>query len=385
MKVKENSIFFEIGYFLLFLSLFFGDIGIDLEFISSILRYGAYICLMVQLFSKNWKTMWVIECGIALVASIIFWVITKDLYWSVITLTIFCSEAIDKESLLRKSFWYIIIYTGVVLLLCIFGIVPDIISTRSGILENSSELRRHSLGFIHSNVFPLLILYLEMYYVWINNKKAKNIVLLFFVLLQIIVYGICNSRNSLILSILLTIFSIMGKHRIFKGWFTKIFRMIDPVLVLFLSCFSFLVMFGLPYGGIWDKVDSIFSGRFRLGIFKIRAVGIHFITFLSNKEYFRDGIVLDNGYIYVALRYGICILLFFVIINYLLVKKNKDNYYALVVIFIVFIANLIDNDLADYCFLPFILIAFDFIANNSEVKKRRKKRDGNGSSSDFYI
>lgn len=371
MRVKENSIFFEVGYFLLFISLFLGDIGLDLDFISSILRYTAYICLIVQLFSKRWGRNRVIGCGIAFGISLAFWMITKDLYWSVIILMIFCSESIEKRKLLKKSFLYIVISIFFVLLLYLIGILPDIISTRNGV-EQITELNgRHSLGFIHSNVLPLLILYLEIYYIWIMKEKSKSKVLLFLIV-QIILFSICDSRNAVILSVIITFLTIFEKY-FNHNINIQILKSVDYIIVLLLSIFSFVSMYGLQFGGIWDKIDSVFSGRFRLGVLKIRTVGIHFITFLSNKDYFKDGIVLDNGYIYLALRYGVGILIFLGIVNYLLVKDNEKNYFVLVCILIVFIANLIDNDLADYCFLPFLLIAFEK-KNNDNLKWKEKVR-----------
>ena len=143
-------------------------------------------------------------------------------------------------------------------------------------------------------------------------------------------------------------------------------------------------MFLLLRGGIWNTIDTFFSGRFRLAIFKMRRIGFHFINIMSNENFINDNItyangqnlstvVLDNGYLYIILRYGILFLFFYFFIAYLLAKKNKKNICILGTIVMVFIANFVDNDLVDYSFLPFILWAFNDFGTNKVIKNLRVK------------
>ena len=151
-----------------------------------------------------------------------------------------------------------------------------------------------------------------------------------------------------------------------------------------MSTFSFAMMFLLLKGGIWNTIDSFFSGRFRLAIFKMRRIGIHFINIMSNEFFVKDDITyvngqnintiaLDNGYLYIILRYGILILLFYCIVAYFLAKKNRWNVCILGTVIAVFVANFVDNDLVDYSFLPFILWAFNDWKANNIVKNMNEK------------
>ena len=153
-----------------------------------------------------------------------------------------------------------------------------------------------------------------------------------------------------------------------------------------MSSFSFSMMFLLLKGGIWNTIDTFFSGRFRLAIFKMRRIGLHLINIMSNESFVKDNItyvdgkdissiVLDNGYLYVILRYGILIILFYFLIAYCLSKKNKGNACVLGALIAVFIANFVDNDLVDYSFLPFILWAFNDVRVDSIIKNMGKKVD----------
>ena len=82
---------------------------------------------------------------------------------------------------------------------------------------------------------------------------------------------------------------------------------------------------------------------------------------------------MDNGYLYIILRYGILILLFYCIVAYFLAKKNRWNVCILGTVIAVFVANFVDNDLVDYSFLPFILWAFNDWKANNIVKNMNEK------------
>lgn len=69
----------------------------------------------------------------------------------------------------------------------------------------------------------------------------------------------------------------------------------------------------------------------------MRRIGFHFINVMSNENFINDNItyangqdlstvVLDNGYLYIILRYGILVLFFYFFIAYLLAKKIKEIY-----------------------------------------------------------
>ena len=154
-----------------------------------------------------------------------------------------------------------------------------------------------------------------------------------------------------------------------------------------MSIFSFSMMFLLLKGGIWNTIDVFFSGRFRLAIFKMRRIGLHLINIMSNESFVNDNITyvngkdlstiaLDNGYLYIILRYGILFLFVYFLIAYRLAKKSKENICVLGALIAVFIANFIDNYLVDYSFLPFIIWAFNDFRADAIIKNVKEKVDG---------
>lgn len=369
MKIKKTEIFFYLSYVSLYISLFMGDIS-DMEMINTmaeLLRLFAYIAIIVQVFFYKLDFRGWIKFAIIFILTLFYGVRTGDLYWSILVIFIYASRNIQQNKILKISTFILICGTFCVLFLCLLGILPDVMTARNTNLLDT--FNRHSFGFYHSNVLPLLTLYLELYYVTIKKKNLKSSIIVLFFGLHLILYLLCDSRNAFYLGIFFSALIFIEKYIGIKNIPRKILYYTTKYSVVIMSTFSFSMLFLLLRGGIWDVIDNIFSGRFRLGIFKMRRVGLHLISFMSNDDFFSDSIsyvnnqtldtvVLDNGYLYIILRYGILVIFFYIIVSFLLANKFKDDIYVLTVLLVVFMANFVDNDLVDYSFLPFILIAF---------------------------
>lgn len=368
MKLNKKLICFYLGYIFLFISLFIGDINIESGDFGQYLRYVSYLLFTIQLFSV--KSIKIKELRIPMfffLLSIVFFVLTRDLYWAILIIIILETKHIKDNSFIRFVFLLYIVGILAVFIACMLGIIPDYLTAREGIEFLAT---RHSLGFVHSDVPPLLLVYIMLYHIWRKGERYNRLFFCIFICLELIMYRFCDSRNSFYSSIIITILLLVSpliKKRKIMNVYEKICIFIMPIL----STFSFAMMFLLSKGGFYDTIDYIFSGRIRLAILKSREIGIHFINLMSNTDYFQDGIVIDNGYLYVILRYGIVFLFFYFTVNYLLVKKAQKNPYMLLCVVALSVINFIDNDLVDYSFLPFIIIAF----SDENLKFIRNKRD----------
>lgn len=375
MKIKKNQIAFYAAYCLFFVSLFVRDIGGEGFIVNSsrYIRFLSYGIIAIQLIAAtkfNAKRLFRIFA--LLLATTIYGLYTGDLYWSILLLFIVSSRDIEEESILSISFRILIIGTIIVVAFGFIGILPDIINSEG---SSSIVLTRHSLGFYHSNVLPLIVLYMEIYYIILHKNRPRFAIIVCFVALSILAFLLCGSRNAFYLSILLSIMVLCKRLLQNRKSILSILYIVSKCSVLVLSVFSIAMMFLVIQGGVWDKIDTIFSGRFRLGLFKMGRVGLHFINFMPNSDFFSDSItyvtgrvldtvVLDNGYLYITLRYGIIALLFYFAVSILLANKAKGTYCFLVTLIILFIANFIDNDLVDYSFLPLIVFAFSRYRGN---------------------
>lgn len=383
MKIKKREIFFYISYILLFISLFIGDVydlGMNSQ-IAKIIRMLSYLFVLAQVFYFKLDGKELFKFAALFAVTLVYALSTKDLYWSILILIIYGSKNIEQDKILKISISLLICGIIIVLGLCLLGVLPDRITARDVSVADMSS--RHSLGFYHSNVLPLVVLYLESYYIFLKKERVKQSIILLFLGIAIILNSVCNSRNAFGLTVLLSVMILFEKNIGTSNFFKKVAFYVSKYSVVVLSAFSYAMMFLLLRGGIWNTIDNFFSGRFRLGIFKMRKVGLHLVNLMSNEAFVSDSITyangdllgtvaLDNGYIYVILRYGILIILFYFIISFFLSKKARGNMYVLCVLIIVFVANFVDNDLVDYSFLPFILFAFDNFQISERVYHKNK-------------
>lgn len=382
VKLKKRQVLFYLSYIIVYISLFIGDIYNDggLDTFARYLRIYSYILIFISCINLKLKKKEFFQMLFILMCTLLYAMKTGDLYWSILILLIYNSKRAKIEGIYKISLNIIVIGIISVFILCAVGVLPDVLTTRNTVEQ--INYNRHSFGFYHSNVLPLLVFYLEVYYICIKKEKVRDEMLIFFVIIANIVNFFCHSRNALILSCLLSIFIFLVKRK--KKRSNKVLYQTTILSIPCMSTFSFAMMFLLLKGGIWNTIDSFFSGRFRLAIFKMRRIGIHLINIMSNKSFVKDNITyvngqnintiaLDNGYLYIILRYGILILLFYCIVAYLLAKKNRWNACILGTVIAVFMANFVDNDLVDYSFLPFILWAFNDWGANNIIKNMNKK------------
>ncbi len=389
MKVSRHDLIFYSSYVLLFISLFLGDVNApaSITSIARMLRWVAYITILLRFLLVKLKSSELVSFLVFFSISIFYLLMTRDLYWSILLMYIYSAREIKAEKIIKLSYYTLIIGTFFVVFLNIIGVLPDVLTLRNQFSTDMSF--RHSIGFYHSNVLPLIIMYLEVYYVFISKEKAKIFILLLFVIISIFLYTICNSRNAFFLSLIISACVILHKTIGINKIYKKVLYYLTKYSVLLLCLFSYIVLFLFTKLSILYKIDDFFSGRFRLGYIKMNRVGIHLINLMSNADFFSDSasyvngltlntVVLDNGYIYVLLRYGVAIALVYVLISILLTNKTKDSAYCLIALLVVFVANFIDNDLVDYSFLPFVLYAFaqvDLSKSKKLIIERIKKKE----------
>lgn len=147
--------------------------------------------------------------------------------------------------------------------------------------------------------------------------------------------------------------------------FTRIIAQLSPVIA---SVFSLSITL---QQGNYDvrmyAINEFFSGRYAIAYHYIRKFGIRAISFMSASEYAENQAVLDNGFLYTGIRYGLLFLLFYFFIFYKLGKLFKNNFLMLIVLIVLSIANMVDNDLYSYGFLPFLMLAFGEKASNKKT------------------
>lgn len=283
-------------------------------------------------------------------------VLTHDIYYLGISIIILASLHEDIYKIINISFKLLLLCSIFVAILTMLGIVENVALIKQG------GIMGWGLGYYHSDVFPMIIFYLFSWRIIINrNLNPFEIFLLSISALS--VYFWCHSRNGLITCSILAIYACLNnrhtsnklkqekKSSFILQLFYKNSILMMTILSLILTVFN-----GNNISSIYI-INRLFSGRFALAYHKLTVVGLHLINFMTGDEYAMSQIVIDNGYLYVILRYGLVFILFYIYIQYLICKKYDK---LICIIFaITSVASMVDNDLFSYGFFPYILLAFN--------------------------
>ena len=247
-----------------------------------------------------------------------------------------------------------LLFTLCVFIFSIVGIYNDEITKRW--IDSAT---RHSLGFYHSNVLPLIYSYLVGYGLLTGIFKKKHYIIL--LTIDLVIYYFCGSRNSLFTAFLLVLGKWFIDSVIEIGKFKKIINRLvgfgAKLIVPLLAVFSIFIPLMLDKVPAFRTLDYMLSYRFTYIASMIQNMGISLIPKMTNKTYFGNEIVIDNGYAFLIIRYGVLMIIFLSILIYCVAKKYKNNTFVLFLIIVVACSNLIDNDLIDYSVLPYLIIS----------------------------
>lgn len=383
---KYSNILYVIAFCLYFLALFIEDLAIiEIETVKKTTYQSIKMCKFLSIAilagitcinfkkSKNKKILLLEFCAFALL-----YVASKDFFWLIVFLLGWNFNKKDSHKLFKLSFVFLLVLVVVTIICCSIGVLPNILTTR---FWKDTDTRM-SLGFYHSNVLPIIIFYLSIF--WVMTKKEKNnvqykIAIICFSIVSIIVYFLCKSRNALIVTLamnfILLIFDICK--------FKKIdIRKIKKNITRMLSfSFGFFVLFSIVpvwlcskkyFMKFWNLMDKIYTNRIYLGSKQLKNIGIHFINFMDSETYKKNPVVLDNAYTYITLRYGFVGVFVFYLIFKSLFKYFKNDIVKITALTFVLIANFTDNDFFSYGFLPFLILG---ISNFPIYLKVNFKRD----------
>ena len=379
-KKGKNSadIFFIIAYASFFLSLFISDIypvTDMLETVSRSMRMVTYVSSIVAFMQSGFKrkNIFIIMAMLAICG--IYLAVTKDAYLLSLVILIYSGRNCDTKKLFNIGFFLLLIGTIITILLMLIGVLPDRMVSKAF----SYDLSRHSMGFYHSDVLPGIILYLHVFYVWTHNEKLTYKTLVTFVLLHCVAYYYCHSRVCFLVGILFSFLLYLTRKRV-KPTLRKIVNIISKYVAVFCSIISIAGMLLVKSAAWLYKFDIALSFRLRYASMKMERIGLHFINFMDNETYYgTDDFAVDNGYLFITLRFGILFVLALIMINVLLSKKNADSTVIQLCMIAVFVAGFIDNEFLSYGFLPVIISSLKDI-NILNITARQRHMSGRGGA-----
>lgn len=355
-KISKINLLFSISYVLFVFSLFNRDVSnIDILYPLTIpAKYIALVMLTVGIVFRVYYKTQIQVVIILLCADLLVLVKSGALIFILISLFAFFANKLEDKDILRVAYYTLLFFTLCVFIFSIVGIYNDEITTRW-----VGSAARHSLGFYHSSVLPLIYSYLVGYGLLTGIFKKKHYFILLIV--DLVIYYFCGSRNSLVTTFLLVLGKWFIDSVIETGRFKKIINRIvgfgAMLIVPLLAVFSIFIPLMLDKVAAFKVLDYMLSYRFMYIASMIKNLGISLIPKMTNKTYFENEIVIDNGYAFLIIRYGVLMIIFLSILIYCVAKKYKNNTFVLFLIIVVACSNLIDNDLIDYSVLPYLIIS----------------------------
>lgn len=355
-KVHKSEFLFLAAYICFFIALFLGDVAIEtsgMQLFTKVLRYASYLLSFMQLIMHRSTLKQLVREAMIWAVSLLFFVFTRDAYLPMLVILVVGSRDSSVKRIGDISLKLLAVGTAVIVAACLIGLIPDVMTAKAF----SDELTRHSFGFYHSNVLPNNLLMIELLLVWKYKEKLSAIVILAFFLLHSLVYVLSASRMCLLVAVLLTALLLLFKWNSGLRSHRRLTALAAYSIAPICSVVSLALTLLVPANALAQRIDVLLSCRFSISYQKLQSVGLKLFNFISNAQFIRDGLVLDNGYLYVLLRYGFVVLAALNLIGYLLVKKYAGNTFYLICIACVFAIGFIDNLFLGYRFLPFLLFA----------------------------
>ena len=357
LRNKKLLLIWDIAYAFFFVSFFISDIAFvseDLQnTIEKTIRYLAYFLFILVLCGQTKQSIYrILICSIGIAFATFCTYYTRDLYYETLIFVIFTSYTIRPKHIIKISCYLLIVLTFLTVLASLFRILPMIDSPR-----DDGSGTRLGFGFYHSNVLPLTLFYIIAYDVMLTKKRIKIWKMVAGIIIAVCIYFFCDSKNGLISVMLLCLGCVLYRKRKHESGFLVFVAEYSIVVLSIVSLAGMLIQ--SSNSSLASLLNRLMTGRFGIAYRQYDRMGLHLINQMDWATYkgFRE--VIDNGYLYVSMRYGLMYLPFYWAVHIFYSKKNSNSFFALIVIIVVSLSNFIDNDLNSYGYIPFILLAFN--------------------------
>lgn len=279
-----------------------------------ILRILGYFCCLIKLLLiTTWKKRSILQIVVAFlcIGAVTFvtdsQIILTDLF------LIITSKNVNMRSLMKRDLLIRVLFGGFTILLCVIGVVPDILDYRNGVLS------RHSLGFAHPNRLALHLFMITLYLFYINYNRIKVKHLLAMLFLDIFALISTDGRTSclgIFIVFLLSVFKWKNKEKLIIEYKSKIYA---PFVYVISILFSFLSPVLYLTGNLHTSADSTFGSRIVMAARGLSAYGIKIfgqkvevVTSIVARLTGQQANGIDNMYVYLAVNFGILVFVLFI-------------------------------------------------------------------------
>lgn len=380
MRLKWETIYLYCLAVWLFLLVFVNMSTIDgyaLEVLTMLLgitwmftRAIIVIKILFQFEVRDLKLIPLILIGLATYCS------TGNTWITTIIWLICGAKYVDLDRAVRVIFMVHLVSNCLIVLMAATGIIENTVFYR-----NDGTVR-YAMGYNHPNTFAGIAFQLSALYIYIRNNKINYMNIFLLGVFALGIYRITDSNTSFLLMLCLILFALIIRI-INRQWRVlssilqfavkrlRLFSAIIAILTLYLI-FNYESISGYFKGTMLSRISqaSIYFQYYGLSFFgKQLERNADFTTVSSNGLY-----ILDNGYIYLMLGYGVVCFVLYIVGEILLEIRavKKRDYATLAVLTVYAVHGFSETLMLRFPFNFSLLFLADLLWNNMSWDKQKK-------------
>lgn len=274
------------------------------------------------------------------------------------------AKNIEFKKIVKFYMWVVISITLLAMVASFLGVIEQIITYRNG-------KARYAFGSIYCTDFAAHIFYIVVSYCYLKKNDIKYIAIIICTLLGWFIGKFSGARLDSICIYAVCLYFTYLKIRKKKIELRGLNKITRSVLIFSMPLCAFISIIGTsiynPSNSIMFKINSLLSNRLKYGKLGIDSYGFKLLgqQVQMNGNGGANSIVenyffIDSAYLYVALRYGIILLImlciYFIALNNKMIKKRS----IFIPISIAFIAinSIVAHHLTDLSYNIFLLCFF---------------------------
>ena len=265
------------------------------------------IKFFIDLFNKKCKA-YLIEIVLFGIFMMFISYKSKTINYFVYFVLIVVGKDVKYIDIIKAAFYGIFSCTAFVIIMSLFGIIDDSISSLG--FRN-----RHSLGFDFPACGANYIFYSILYYIYVRKDKMKWFEILVAFAINLIIFILTDTKSAFMygtLALLITlVINYNSKFRIYKRIYTFIMYLASIVLPLFAVIITYLYN---ENNKIFVRLNGLLTGRLRLGKTALNEYGVklfgQYVKISIGEDPNLPYNVIDSSYVQYLIILG---LVFFII------------------------------------------------------------------------
>ncbi len=265
----------------------------------------------------------------------------------------------------------------------VFVLLFTVLCSQIGIVEDYIRIEsfrtRHYLGFQWTSLAPVLFFFILLEYMFLKDGRIPFYKYVLLMLVNLWIFKMTGARLMFVAPLtFMTFFQfVYGRVNIAhveRAGGGKLFPFLPWVCAVF-SIWCHMAY--TPSNPIWEKVNTLLSGRLKLGNTAIKQYG--FVLLGQRIEWIGHNIksvfskiegynYVDSSYLQIALQYGMVFLCLSLLgFSFLMVRAFREKqYYLCWILAVILIDSISEPELITLRYNPFILLCLSSISPKSE-------------------